>query len=324
VTSAVDPTIGGSLTGSGEIYAKTGDGTTSLQEQLAIIASEISAAQLALASLTLTSVSGFPNTYLTYGQQIPQVNSAENALEFVHHVGDQTPGRDAIGDASLTIAVPSSPNAKHMQEWATTLTANRTCALPTANLGTGKSYIIKRSAGGAFYLRVTNLGAGAASTFDLYQNEALYVEYDGSQWNAYFAYTTRAIDMRDSLLNRALIGSYTEKEASVTPSAGTVTLDCDTYQVFDISLTGNVSTIALTNVDASAHTSFLAYFVQDVVGGRTVAWTVTINGNAATVKWGGGVAATVSSAANAVDKYLFSIRSASLTVCYVEFVQAYA
>ncbi len=317
MTSAIDPTLGGTLPGTGEVS------TVAMQTALQSAADEITALQGAGAG-RFVGLLDTPVTYATYGKQIPQVNAAEAALEFVHHVGDQDPGRDLPGDANSTLTVGGGSPSKHMQEWATTLTANRTCALPTANLGTGKSYIIRRSAGGTYYLRVTNLGAGAAATFDLYQNEALYVEYDGSQWNHYFAGTTRAIDMRDSLLNRAKIGSYTEVESAVSPSAGTVTLDCDAAQVFVVTLNGNVSTIALTNVDASAHTSFLAYFKQDNVGGRTVAWTFTVNGVSASVKWGGGNAPTVTSTASATDKYLVSILSSSLTVVYAEFVQAYA
>ena len=316
MVSAIDPTLGGTLPGTGEISA------AAMQVNLQVAADEISALQAVIAALLFRQLGDVPNTYSTHGKKVAAVKATADGIEFVQHVGHQDPGRDVVGDAAKTLVVGT---AKEMQEWATTLTANRICELPVSNVYAGLEYTIKRSAAGAYYLRLDNLGPGAVDTFDLYQGEWARCRYDGSQWNLVaFGSSGRGIDLRDGLLRNAKIEAYTEVEAAVAPATGTLALDCAAAQVFVVSLTGNVSTIALSNVDTGAHTSVFLYMTQDGTGGRTVAWSFTVNGNAASVLWPGGAAPTVSSAAASRDVYQLTIRSADLTVIHAFPAQAFA
>lgn len=306
MTSQIDPTLGGTLDGSGQVSADQ------MQTALETARDEISALQAA--SGAFTALSDTPSTYVTRAKQTLRVNATSTALEFVNATGHQDPGTDTVGDDDKTLVVGT---AKDVQSWETTLTANRNCTLPTANLYVGLRYRITRSAGGSFYLRVSGLDAGGLGTYDLYQHEGVAVEYDGSKWTKLgLLRISRQLDLRDELLKNAKIEAYTEVESAVSPSAGTVTLDCSAAQVFVLTASSNVSTWALTNVDSAAHTNFVVYWVQDATGGRTAAWTFTVNGVAATAKWSGGIAPVVSSDANAIDVFQFLIRSASITTIY--------
>lgn len=305
MASTVDPTLGGTLLGAGEIDSDE------MYTALEAIRQELSALQTAVLDIAFTAISDVPSTYASRAKQTLQVKSSEDGLEYINHTGHQDPGRDTVGDAAKTLTVGT---AKQLQEWATTLTANRTCTLPASNRYAGLNYRIQRTAGGDFNLTVSGLDSGGAGTYALRQNEVLDVYFDGTDWKiAAFARLSRVIDMRDALLKNAKIEAYTEAETAVSPSAGVVTLDCSTAQVFVVTASANITSWTLTNVDSSAHTSFFVYLTQDATGGRTVAWTFTVNGGAATALWPGGAAPTVSSAASAQDCYQFLIRSADLT-----------
>ena len=77
-----------------------------------------------------------------------------------------------------------------------------------------------------------------------------------------------------------------------TPSAGAVTINWKNGNKQKLSLTGNVTSMTLT---APANPCSLTLMVQqDATGGRTVSWPTS-------VKWPGGGAPTITTAANAVD-----------------------
>lgn len=58
--------------------------------------------------------------------------------------------------------------------------------------------------------------------------------------------------------------------STVAPSAGTVTLDLAVSRNFIVNLTGNVTTLTLSNVPGSGVVDIDIDFVQDATGGRTV------------------------------------------------------
>ena len=105
--------------------------------------------------------------------------------------------------------------------------------------------------------------------------------------------------------------SFSETNNGVTQSGGTLTLDLSTGQNFEVTLSGNITQINLTNPpsDASAM-SFTIKFTQP----SGTFYTVDIDdvridpfagANRIAVRWPGGVVPVMSQAVNAVDIYSF-------------------
>lgn len=99
--------------------------------------------------------------------------------------------------------------------------------------------------------------------------------------------------------NMDRIGFNEAPQAVVTGNVtGATSLDLSAANLFQHTLTGNV-TFSFTNPSSSpAGNSFVLVIVQDATGGRTVTWP-------ASVLWDSGTAPTISSSANAVDLFTF-------------------
>lgn len=82
---------------------------------------------------------------------------------------------------------------------------------------------------------------------------------------------------------------YTEAKTAPTISSGTLTLNLNDAQVFDVSLNANITTLTISNTDATSNTvnAFTLIFTMDGTA-RTVTWP-------AAVKWAGGTAPTLTS-----------------------------
>lgn len=82
---------------------------------------------------------------------------------------------------------------------------------------------------------------------------------------------------------------YTEAKTAPTISTGTLTLNLNDAQVFDVSLNANITTLTISNTDATSNTvnAFTLIFTMDGTA-RTVTWP-------AAVKWAGGTAPTLTS-----------------------------
>ena len=105
--------------------------------------------------------------------------------------------------------------------------------------------------------------------------------------------------------------SFSETNNGVTQSGGTLTLDLSTGQNFEVTLSGNITQINLTNPpsDASAM-SFTIKFTQPsgtfyTVDIDDVRITPFAGANRIAVRWPGGVVPVMSQAVNAVDIYSF-------------------
>lgn len=86
-------------------------------------------------------------------------------------------------------------------------------------------------------------------------------------------------------------GAYTKVE-SASSSSGTLTLDCDTSNVFTVTLTENVSSLVLNNIGSGQTVNVL--LTQDGTGSRTMSWP-------ASFKWPSGAAPSLSTGAGEVD-----------------------
>lgn len=97
-------------------------------------------------------------------------------------------------------------------------------------------------------------------------------------------------------INQPRLKDIRETPVSVSISSGAITLDLSAGNFFYVSLTANVTSISISNVPATGNVAHVILeFTQDATGGRTV------TGWPASVKWPGGTAPTITSAANAVD-----------------------
>ena len=92
------------------------------------------------------------------------------------------------------------------------------------------------------------------------------------------AFTTRYVETRNTSSN-----------------AGTLTINCQTNTQFT-TLTGNITTVAFTNVPNIANTTYTMtlFLTQDATGGRLVTWPDS-------VKWAGGTAPTLTTTGNRTD-----------------------
>lgn len=97
-------------------------------------------------------------------------------------------------------------------------------------------------------------------------------------------------------LNGFVVQNLTQAHAEPSIVAGALTFDLGFTTSFTVSLTANVTSISLTNPPPSGQLRQVRIrLVQDGTGGRTV------GGWPAGVKWPGGAAPTISSAAGATD-----------------------
>ena len=92
--------------------------------------------------------------------------------------------------------------------------------------------------------------------------------------------------------------SYNETYATVSSSSGTLTIDCEAGNVFQTTLSENVTTLTVSNPPSSGTAyGFILRVVQDTTA-RTVTWP-------ASFKFSSGIEPTVSTGSGAIDVYGF-------------------
>lgn len=115
------------------------------------------------------------------------------------------------------------------------------------------------------------------------------------------------IDMAGAVLSRAEIRNFSESLSTPAIEAGGLVLDLALGNVFEVTLSANVTSLAFANPPAAGRAGVVTLIVrQDGSGGRTFAWP-------AAVKWAGGVAPVVSAAAEAIDVYSLLTRDGGAT-----------
>lgn len=94
--------------------------------------------------------------------------------------------------------------------------------------------------------------------------------------------------------------SYNETFATITSSSGTATLDCETGNVFSLTLSESVTTFTWSNPPASGTAyGFALKVIQDAsASGYTITWP-------ASVDWPNATAPTLTDTASAVDQFVF-------------------
>lgn len=155
--------------------------------------------------------------------------------------------------------------------------------------------------------RATSFGLTGYGYFECFRNtggSAAEWAFVGESDHADLA--DNPIDFADVEVSRPEFKDYAETSPTPSSVTGTLTLDLETGNVFDSTLT-EATTLAFANPPATgkAGTAFLIAR-QDATGGRTLAFP-------ASVMWASGTAPTISSAANAIDVFTFVTRDAGTT-----------
>ena len=106
---------------------------------------------------------------------------------------------------------------------------------------------------------------------------------------------------------RPQLRDYSETSPTPAISSGTLTLDFETGNAFEVVLTQNVTSLQLVNPPASGRAGSCSLIVrQDGTGGRALAWPTS-------VKWAGGIAPSITGAANGVDIFALVTRDGGTT-----------
>lgn len=93
-------------------------------------------------------------------------------------------------------------------------------------------------------------------------------------------------------------GGGLETVSTQATASGSVTLDLNSGNVHVLTLTGNVTSLTVSNTTAGKSCTFTLVVKQDGTGSRTWTWMTG-------AKWAAGTAPTISSAANKVDVFTF-------------------
>jgi hypothetical protein len=113
------------------------------------------------------------------------------------------------------------------------------------------------------------------------------------------------VNFQDNIAQRPELKDYAETSVAANSSTA-YTVDLTTGNVFEITLTGDC-VFTFSNPPASGKAgSFTLILAQDGTGSRTTTWP-------ASVKWAGGTAPTLSTAASSVDLLAFTTRDAGTT-----------
>ena len=115
------------------------------------------------------------------------------------------------------------------------------------------------------------------------------------------------INMQDQQLTRPELKDFSETSTTPTVSAGTLTLDLELGNVFEVTLTENVTSLTLANPPAAGRAGSSTLILrQDTTGGRTIVWP-------SSVRWPNGVQPTISSVEDGVDIFAFVTRDGGAT-----------
>lgn len=110
------------------------------------------------------------------------------------------------------------------------------------------------------------------------------------------------IDMQDAVLDAPELRDYAETSPVAAISGGSLTLDLESGNVFEVTLTQDVTSLSLVHPPLTGRAGSCSLIVrQDATGGRTFTWP-------ASVKWAGGAPPAITSTADAIDVFALVTR----------------
>jgi hypothetical protein len=171
--------------------------------------------------------------------------------------------------------------------------------------GTSSQLKVNKNAAGNTASHLFQTGFSGRAEFGLIGDDDFQVKVssDGATWYQSYVITKSTGDIEfkknvscaDNLFIRPELKDYSETKTSPSSSSGTLTLNLENGNVFEVTQTENITTANFTNPPATGKAgSFKLILKQDATGGRTFAWP-------ASVKWAGGVAPSLTTTSNAVN-----------------------
>lgn len=143
-----------------------------------------------------------------------------------------------------------------------------TFSVPTANTTTAPS--INISGLGAKTLK--QRGGALKASGVLQSGDIVEAFYDGTDFQMSNLWDGQALNGYDAELSRYSVKDYSIKSTSPGTSTGTLTLDLENGNDFDVALSANVTTVAVTNWATAAFCKFTLALTQDGTGSRTVSF----------------------------------------------------
>ena len=208
----------------------------------------------------------------------------------------------ADADYTLITASGTTDQARCIVLWVTSsvsLTANRNIIVPT---GAAKPYLVYNNTTGGQTITVkTAGGTGVALASGAYAlvgsadgtNYAFFTPVTAGGGAAATATTANALNVSNTYQVNGLEVTGYAYTLTVAPTYGTTTtLNCALSNAFRIVLTGNITTLTVSN--PSSGQAINVRFKQDATGNRTIAWPSSF-------RWAGGVVPVLSTAASAED-----------------------
>ena len=169
-----------------------------------------------------------------------------------------------------------------------------------ANFSAGGQRTFIDMAGGAGRIGAVNGGgAGVSLSFIVNNANVMTISSAGVPSGSLVATPAQYLSGSGS----AMVLANTIYQAETTTAyAATTAFDFNTFINTAVTLTGNITTMNVSNVKAGQ--AGMITFIQDGTGSRTTVWNSVF-------KWSGGAAPTLSTAAGAVDILFYSCRSAT-------------
>jgi len=168
--------------------------------------------------------------------------------------------------------------------------------------------------GGAIDGTTIGANSAAAGKFSDLTNSALtsgrvpYATTDGQLIDsANFTFNGTTLTATDAVLDSVELKDVTETQTTPESSSGTLVLNLENSNVFEVELDENVTTLTISNPSTSGKaSSFTLIVAQDSTGGYEITWP-------ASVKWAGGLEPTQTTDASAIDVYTFITTDAGTT-----------
>jgi hypothetical protein len=240
----------------------------------------ISGGMIAAVPGSLTELTDTPSSYLGQGGRFLRANVGQTAVEFAlidtNAIVDGAVATAKLANAGVTSAKIASNAVDNGKIAAGTVTADK-------------------------------IAAGAVSTTKLADGAVTSAKIAANAVGANQLQDGIPINMQGALLSGPELRLYSETSPVPMISAGALTLDLATGNVFEVTLTGNVTSLVLANPPAAGRAGSATLILkQDATGGRTLAWP-------SSVRWAGGTPPLVTLATNAVDVYAFITRNGGAT-----------
>ena len=275
---------------------------------------------IGIAPGSLTDLTDTPDSYLAQGGKFLRANAGQTTVEFAlidasaiadgavstakladNAVGAAKIGPDAVGSATIAAAAVTSDK---IADGAVAIAKLANAAVTSAKIA---SNAVDGAKIAAAAVTADKIAAGAVSTAKLADGAVTAAKIAADAVGASQLQDGIPITMQGALLSGPELRDYAETSPAPAISAGALTLDLATGNVFDVTLTQNVTSLILGHPPAAGRAGSATLIVrQNAAGGRTLAWP-------GSMLWAGGMPPLVTPAANAVDLYAFITRDGGTT-----------